>query len=1294
MFSSLHNHSEYSNTRLIDCIIRTNQLIDKSIEFGYKGVALTDHESLSGHIKFLKHYEKIKKSNPDFKIMLGNEIYLIPENVYKDTNRFFHFVLIAKDKIGHRQLRELSSMAWERSYYHKGMERVPTFYSDIEKVVEKDKGHLVGATACLGGFFPMAYLNGAQDKAEEFLIWGVNTFGENNFFIELQPAISDEQEAVNKFAYTTSKKLNIPCIITNDVHYLTKEDAAIHSAYLNSKQEEREVDSFYAYTYMKTEEEMREFLDYLPNDFITECFENTIKIQDSCEVYELSAPTVVPRRELPEFSLSHSFSNYYDKYPYIEKFANSPHLQDKFLLLMVEKGFEIHSQEFNETNLSRINIELEQIWEISEKLNERLSSYYNLTQELVDIMWKDDMGNSLVGVARGSVTGYYICYLMNITQVNPIEWNLPHWRHLHSSRPELPDIDVDTEASKRKQIIEAIRGHYGQNRVLNIATFNTEGSKASLLTACRGLNIDNDIAQELADMIPVERGKSWSISDCLWGNEEKERKPVPNFLNKMEQNERLTETALGIEGLVCGRSIHASGAYVYVNDYLEQSSLMRAPNGQPTTSWSMEDNDTTGALKVDLLTIESLDKLRTALEFLIKDGKIEWKGSLRDTYNAYLHPNVLNYTEEEMWNALGNNSIIDVFQFDTSVSINCLQKIKPRNLKEMALANSLMRLSAYNGEMPMDKYARFKKEPELWTQEMDDAGLNDEEQAILRGHLDSMFGIAAEQEDIMEMAMNPKISNFSVAEANLLRKAVAKKKADVLESAKSLFFEKGKQAKNRVQFLNYVWENCIMPQSGYSFSRNHTLPYSAIGLQEMNVYNRYGEIYWNAACLSVNASANDEDAEKSGSTNYGKIATAISRMTQRGIKIDLPDINEADFGFKPNSETGTIVFGLKGINGVGDDVVREIVEKRPYESLDDFLRKHDYKISTVPMVNLIKAGCFDKIEDKDRESVMKEYVKKITIINHPPLKTLTMSHFPTIIEYGMYVEKNWPMVKRYYNFYKYITQNVFKRGDEVNGYRVYWLDEKATLFFKEYLQKEMQAGTDYVIKDGEYHILDKRLKKWYNSTMDSFKLNFLRNPASLKRYNIANFNRHANDFWEKYCLGSIEKWEMDSLSFYYTKHELSNINVLKYGIVDFFQLPTNPTVNYTRKNKRGEYTQYHVYKIVGTVLDRDRIRKTITLLTPTGVVTVKMYSDLFVQYNKQISKVDEKGKKTVVDKSWFTRGTKLQIMGFRRDEQFFPRVYRDLVYKNIIAKIVGVSELGAMELVLDRPTGLEEEEDG
>lgn len=1291
-YCELHSHTDLgSNIRLIDTINTVKGVIKKAHSMGFNGIAITEHESLSSHMKAKLQEAEIQKINPNFKVILGNEIYLVPKESYKTTDKFFHFILLAKDAIGHKQLRELSSRAWERSYRHKGQERVPTFYSDIEEVIGANRGHVIASTACLGSFLSQCILNGHYNLVEPFLKWCVDTIGKDYFFVEIQSATSDEQVKVNRLSTLVAKEMSIPCIITNDAHFLTKEDVKIHASFLNSKDEEREVMSFYTDTYFKTEEEMIKILDYIPREQVEEMFANTCRIADMCESYSLKQDTIVPKRAIPKFELKNIFEKYRKKFEFIDKFTQSEYEQDRFLLHQIEKGFIEKKQEFNQENITRIDIELKQLWLISEKLNQRLSCYYNITQEIIDIMWDDDKGNSLVGVARGSVTGYYICYLTSITQINPITWGLPHWRHLEAGRPELPDIDFDSEKARRPYILQALKDHYGEKRVLNIITFRTEGTKSAILTACRGLDIDNDTAQEIADMVPVTRGKSWTINECLFGDEETEKTSIPSFIKKISEIPNLLETVLGLEGLVCGRGIHASGIYLFNDDYIEQSSFMKAPNGTPITCWSMEDNDLAGALKEDALTIEGLDKIRKCMDFLLKDGKIEWQGSLRATYNKYLHPDILDYDSPSMWEKVAKTEIMDLFQFETSVGGDCAQKIKPTSLKELALSNSLMRLSAYQGEMPMDKYIRFKTDINLWYEEMKSFKLTKEEQEVIKKYVGQSCGIAAEQEDIMLLSMDPKISNFTIGEANLLRKAVAKKKKKVLDEVKNLFFKKGEEANTRRNMLDYVWVNYIMPQAGYGFSKNHSIPYSAIALQQMNLVEHYNPVYWNASCLTVNASA-DEDSASSGSTNYGKIATAISRMMKRKVMIELPDINTADFGFKPNDAKGNITFGLKGINGVGDDVVRSIIEKRPYTSLEDFLEKQKNDISTVAMLNLIKAGCFNSIEIDNKEEVIKKFVKIIILLKNPPVKRLTMAHFPKIIEYGMYVEKNWPMIKKVYSFYKYVTQPIFERGEE-KRFKLYWLDSKALVFFKTHIESKMKLGVDYFIKEGEHHVLVNKMKKWYDGEIAVFKANFLANEASMVRYNRENFNKLANEFWDKYCSGSNEKWEMDSLSFYYTRHELADVNAIKYGLVDFFQLSSEPTVNYTKSGKKGEYTQYCVYKIIGTVLDKDKIKKTVTLLTPSGVVLVKFYGDMFIEYNKQISRVNLDGTKNVIDKSWFSRGTKLQIMGFRRDDQFIPRAYRDVVYKTIVAKITGVTKSGLMETTTERPTGVEEEED-
>lgn len=846
MFAELHTHTDIgSNVRLIDSTCKTEAIIDKAIELGFAGVAITDHESLSAHIKAIQKWKKIKERHPDFKLILGNEIYLIDESDYKNTDSFYHFILLAKDPVGHRQLRELSSRAWSRVYTHKRVERVPTFYSDLEEIVGKNPGHLISSTACLGSQFDIQMLSGETNAAHAFADWCKDLFGKDNFFIELQPGISDEQITFNKLAKCFCLENNYNWVITNDVHYLTKDKRELHAAFLSSKDEDRETADFYESTYFKSEQEMLERMSYLGEEFVLKGFENTVKITQTIESYDLQQDVKVPQRPLPEFKIQGVFANWYDKYEYINKFAHSEYGQDRYMLSEIEKGFLTKPRKYlkvtddsgdsclipfgtyvdkgckaevfqfsDEEIFSRINIELEQLWKISAKLNQRLSSYFNLTQSLVELMWDDEKGNSLVGPSRGSVGGFYCAYLMSIIQVDAMQWNLPWFRFIEKNRPELPDIDLDSQSSQRPLIFQKIREWWGEDRTLNIITFKKETAKAAMQTACRGLGIDVDIAKELSSLIPITRGKVWSIKECLYGNPEEDRQPVKELIDKMKQFPMLLETVEEIENLVSGRSSHASGLYLFNGSYLEQNSMMKTPKGTYVTCWEQYDSDYTGALKCDLLTVEALDKIRKCMDFLVEDNLIQWQGNLKATYDKYFNPLVLDYTSNKMWGMADKGEIISLFQFDTLVGSQSIAKIRPRNLSQLALSSSVMRLMDTGEFNPIDRYVEFKDNPSLWYKEVKEYGLSQEEIKVLEKQLKASAFCAIEQEHIMLLSMDEKIAGFDVPLANKLRKGVAKKKPELIEEIKNKFYAMGKERGTREVMLNYVWNKCIVPQLG------------------------------------------------------------------------------------------------------------------------------------------------------------------------------------------------------------------------------------------------------------------------------------------------------------------------------------------------------------------------------------------------------------------------------------------------------------------------------------------------
>jgi len=1305
-FINSHCHSEYSNKRLIDCINKVQDLLETASKLNYSGIAITDHESLSAHVKAIQITRELKKSgklSQDFKLILGNEIYLVDsveevrDNYQSKVTKFPHFLLLSKNAEGHALLRKLSSKAWENRFVTGLMERVPISKREVEEIIGENKGHLIASTACLGSELAIKCLELHQHEANndtesiiktkkeihDFINWCINTFQKDNFFIELQPALSEEQMIYNRKALTIAEAYNLKTIVTTDAHFLRPEDMQIHRAFLNSKDEDRETESFYEACFLQTIDEIIDRLTHngnLTREVAIESINNTMFLREMVEDYDLKRETVVPKIDLPNFQLRHLFQKAYDKYKYIEKLAYSEHEQDRYLLKLVEDGFlekipykTITSDKFHEM-LARIDIEFEELWHISEKMNDQLSAYYVTMRDIILMIWDDECGgNSIVGVGRGSAVGFFINYLLDITQLNPIEFNLPHWRHLHKSRPEFPDIDIDTEASKRQRILNALKNKFGYRQVLNICTFRTEKSKKAIQTSCRGLGIDVDIAQYLSQLIPFERGESWTISDCLYGNEEKGRLPIAEFIREINKYPRLKETALKIEGLISGRGIHASGIYIFNNDFTELNAMMTSPKGQWTTQFSMEDSDYMGGQKYDFLTVENQDKLRATLEFLMKDGVIEYQGSLKKTYDKYIHPDTLDLNNEKMWEVATNSEMIDLFQFNTPVGMVAIKKVKPRSVAEMSVANSLMRLMAEDGqEQPVDTYEKYRNNISLWYDEMRSFGLNNDEIAVFEKHLKHKYGIADSQESVMLLSMDKKIANFDVASANGLRKGIAKKKKQVIDEVKKKFYEWGYKNGTSKSVLDYTWEVQIKRQLGYSFSDLHNYAYTIIALQGIKLYITYDPIYWNTAVLTVNAASNDEDeyeelnealdesfnsqasstSNKGKSTDYGKVASAIGAIRSHGVKVSLPYVNSADFGFKPDVKNQQIVFGLKGMIGIGDDAANLIIDNRPYESFNHFLEKCYLKDPNNPnketlknthMIQLIKAGSFD--EFGDRVEIMNQFLNLL----HEPKKELNMRNFDGLCKANL-IPSEFEQLKRHSNFRKYLNDKCVLSS--VNGKKkVYQLTDD---YSKNYFLTHFSNVQHNYESDNSITFEEKHFEKVYKSLMEPVRA-YVSDDKTLASYNDYLFK----ELWDKHATGSISKWEMDSLCFYYNEHELAHVNRDKYKISNFFELPEEPEIEQHMIFKNSTRPKFKLTGIVGTVIHKDKNKHTITLLTPEGVVIVKYYDGAFAHYNKNISRIRPDGTKETLEKSWFTRGSLLYVQGYRRGSQFKPQKYND-----------------------------------
>ena len=1310
----VHAHTEYSNLRLLDCINKPKKLIDRAIELGLSGIAITDHECISSHPEINIYAEEIQEKYPDFKIALGNEIYLTQNR--EMGQKYYHFILIAKNKIGHRALRELSSRAWMNSYWDKGLERVPTLYSDIEEIVKKYPNSLIATTACLGGELSVNTLNlitsektGDENGATEahnnivnFMLWGKKQFGED-FYIECAPGCSRDQILVNQRLISIADAFNIKMVIGTDAHYLKKEDRYVHKAYLNSKGGEREVDEFYEFAYLQSNEEIKENLKQSNYDeeYIEKMFKNSDELGEKIEKYSLKHKQTIPKVEVKDYPKKEMNKDFSEKYPTLTYLYSSNNEINRYWInKCVERLDKIGKN--NEVYLNRLEEEADIKKTVGEKLETNMFSYPVTLQHYVNLFWEC---GSIVGAGRGSSCSGLNHYLLGITQLDPIQWNLPFWRYLNKDRVELGDIDLDLCPSKRPLILQKIKEERGQNfnedidnlsrknlGCTLIATFGTEGTRSTILTACRGYRsedcpdgIEVDVAQYLSSLIPSERGFLWPLNDVINGNEDKGRKPIKIFINEVEQYPGLLDIMLGIEGLINKRSSHASGVIMFDEDPYEFGSFMRTPKGEIITSYDLHMCEHCGMTKYDFLVTEVQDKLAEAIKLLQKYDEIDDSLTLREVYDKYFHPNVLPIEDENIWKVLQENNVLNIFQFDSDVGSQAAKKIKPKSILEMADANGLMRLmtSEKGQKSPMEKYIEYKNNISLWYKEMDKYKLTKEEQKILEPYFKSSYGVPPSQEQMMRMLMDEKICNFTLAEANTARKIVGKKQMSKIPELKEKVLKQASSA----AMGKYVWDCGIGPQMGYSFSIIHALAYSFIGFQTMFIATKWNPIYWNTACLIVNSGSLEEESDfeededgyviqkKEKATDYSKIAKALGDILEKGIKVSLVDINKSNYSFEPDPESNEILFGMKALSNVGGPIIEQIIKHRPYTGIADFMNKCPLNKSA--MISLIKAGAFDKLETEwgkelnvePRIVVMTYYLSKVCDAK----KRLTLQNFNGLIQKDL-IPDELSFQKRVFMFNKYLKAN-----KKVGKYYVF--DESCNTFYNQFFDVD-----NLEIINGHTCILQTKWEKIYQDNMDIAREYIKDNQKEL--LNI--FNKLLfKDSWDKYATGNISSWEMESLCFYYHEHELINVNNLKYGLTDFNKLNAEPEVEYFFKRKNKEIPIYKIYRIAGTVISKNDTRSSITLLTTTGIVTVKFTKEYFAMFNRQLSEKQEDGTKKVVEKGWFTRGTKLLVQGFRRDDMFITKTYAKTLGHQLY-KILKITEDGDLTLQHERKNVIED----
>lgn len=810
-------------------------------------------------------------------------------------------------------------------------------------------------------------------------------------------------------------------------------------------------------------------------------------------------------------------------------------------------------------------------------------------------------------------------------------------------------------------------------------------------------------------MIQSDRGIQRSLAQTFYGDGDEGFLPNKQFIYEMTHNyPELWEVAQKIEGLVNRLGSHAGGVIFVDEPFTNCTSLMRAPNGNLITAFELHDAEKVNLIKYDILSVEALDKIHTCLDLLLEQGYIEDKGNLKDTYESIVGIYNLERKNHKMWEMVWNHEIPSLFQMEKQSGIQGIALVHPESVDDLATLNSVIRLMAQEkgGEIPTSKFARFKNNINLWYEEMDEWGLTKEEQKVLEPILKISYGICESQEKFMQLTQIPECGGFDLTWSDRLRKSIAKKNPTEFEKLEEEYYQNIKDKNLSYNLCNYVWRVLVCMSKGYGFNASHTLAYSLIGLQEMNLAYRFPLIFWNCACLISDSGgaeieeeeedifvenieytdcieefieeSEDEEEEieevkttskkkKARTANFGKIATAIGKMKAVGVEVAPPDINKSGYTFSPEVKTNTIRYGLSGITRVGEEIIQNILSNRPYLTIQDFLSK--VKVTKPQMVNLIKSGAFDSFGE--REEVMKKYITSIS----SPKTRLTLQNMRMLID-NNYIPPHLDFQIRLFNFNKYLKN--FKYENK------YLLNDIALNFF----DKNFDVDELIVMNNSEYQyaILQTKWDKIYKKGMDPVR-DFLKSHQEelLKEVNEGL----VKELWDKYCSGNISKWEMDSVSYYSHDHELKNVDCARYNFSDYSYLSENPEIDRIIEIKGKKIPLFKLHRIIGTVLDKDKNKKTVTILTTSGVVTVKIYGGVYSHYDRQISRKDPKtGKKKVIEKSWFSRGNKIIVTGIRQEDGFLAKKYKNTPY-HLVELIEKVKDDGS---ILIRSERVEEEE--
>ena len=843
-FTHLHVHTEYS---LLDGSCKIKELIDRAKELGMQSLAITDHGVMYGVIDFYK-----AAVNAGIKPIIGCEVYVAPESRFdreaggQGDDRYYHLVLLAENDTGYHNLMKIVSRGFTEGYYYKP--RVD------KELLEKYHEGIIALSACLAGEVARNVTRGLYEDAKKAALSYEKIFGKGNFFLELQDHGISAQATVNQALLRMSEETGIELVATNDIHYINAEDAEPHDVLLciqtgkkvNDENRMRYTGGQY---YLKSEQEMRDLFRYAQ-----QAIDNTAKIADRCNVEIEFGKTKLPKFSVPDG---------YTSEQYLEKLCREG--------LVRRYGEEASQVE------KRLDYELGVIKKMG------YVDYFLIVWDFIHFAKSKDI---MVGPGRGSAAGSVVAYSLEITDIEPLRYQLLFERFLNPERVSMPDIDVDFCFERRQEVIDYVVEKYGKDQVVQIVTFGTLAAKNCIRDVGRALDLPYSLCDMIAKLIPAEL--NMTIDRALNVNPE-----LRSHYDSDPQVKKLIDLSKRLEGLPRHTSMHAAGVVISQRAVDEYVPLSRGSDGAVVTQYTMTALEELGLLKMDFLGLRTLTVIQNAVNNVKRS-----QGIALDISN-------IDMNDSQVLASIGTGHCEGIFQLESAGMKNFMKELKPDSLEDIIAGISLYRPG------PMDfipRYLEGKNNPEKITYECPQ----------LKPILEPTYGCIVYQEQVMQIVRD--LAGYTLGRSDLVRRAMAKKKVAVMEKERQNFvygneeegvpgcISRGIDEKT----ANHIYDEMI-DFARYAFNKSHAAAYAVVAYQTAYLKYYYPVEYMAALMTSV-------------IENSGKVSDYIQVCRKMGISIVPPDINAGEWDFSVRD--GKICYALSAIKSIGRNVILAIVRER------------------------------------------------------------------------------------------------------------------------------------------------------------------------------------------------------------------------------------------------------------------------------------------------------------------------------------------------------------------------------